>query len=199
MFLISRDPRCICVVNGRVAAAATQRAPQERVTSVSEGSSGRACKMWHLSADCLEMTWYPWGSSTSGSLSFFFHCSLNGQHQAWNAFIKTIFFSCRGYTSLAMGLWIVQPALHSLGQWLLDLFLFGSWWEIVRNTFSQDSMCEYTHTHTEKYFNGITYYWMHWSLAHFILFPFFLIAGGSSFNLLWLTNAFPFAVCKTLV
>lgn len=91
IFLLSRDPRCICIVNDRVAATATQLSPQEWVVSVSEGNPERVCKMWHLSVDYLEMIWYPWGTSTSSSLSLFCHCSLNGQEQAWKVFIKTIF------------------------------------------------------------------------------------------------------------
>lgn len=92
-FLLSRDPRCVCIVNGRVAATATQPSPQEWVFSVSESSSERACKMWHLSVDYLEMIWYPWGTSVSSSLSLFCHCSQNGQEQPWKVLIKIIFSS----------------------------------------------------------------------------------------------------------
>lgn len=152
IFLLSRDPRCIYIVNDRIAATAMQLSLQKWVVSVSEDSPERACKMWHLSLDYLEMIWYPWGTPTSRSLSLFCHYSQSGQDQAWKVFIKPSFPVCWGHISLAMGLKIMELAVRSLDQWLSSLFLF---WPVVRNsenTFYINWIN--THTHYEKYFNG---------------------------------------------
>lgn len=178
IFLLSRDPRCIYIVNDRIAATATQLSPQKWVVSVSEDSPLKE----HAKCDIYLWTFWKWFDTPGAHPPHVrFHCSVTilkmDKIQAWKAFIKPSFPVCWGHISLAMGLKIMELAVRSLDQWLSSLFLF---WPAVRNsenTFYTDWIN--THTHYEKYFNGTLLCAM---LDIFILFL-ILIAGCSLFNL----------------